>query len=299
MSHRKDLPKARGKKRATLNTGDSGVLAWPARRNVVLCMALVVATVALYIPVLGHHFLAYDDHDYVAGNSHVQAGLRWSTIAWAFTSTAYANWHPVTWMSHTFDCQLFGLHSGAHHGISLLIHALDSAVLFLLFTWLTGRVGPSLLIVALFALHPINVESVAWIAERKNRLSTFFFLATIGAYARYAQSPNWRRYGTMAALFALALMSKPMAVTLPCVLLLLDYWPLGRIRGSELSLLGLRHVAFSKLVVEKLPLLLLSVLSALITVKAQLGMRCGPWRSFRFPCGSKTQLWPMRCICGR
>jgi hypothetical protein len=230
MSRRRSFPQVRARVHAIANKRAShgdGLLASPARRIAVLCLLLVAVTVALYIPVAGHPFLGYDDHDYVAGNPHIRAGLSWSTIAWAFTSTDYANWHPVTWLSHALDAQLFGMNAGGHHVINVLIHALDAALLFLLFTWLTGRMGPSLLVAALFALHPLNVESVAWISERKNVLSTFFFLAAIGAYAWYAQKPDWRRYVTVTALFAVGLMSKPMVITLPCVLLLLDYWPLG------------------------------------------------------------------------
>jgi protein O-mannosyl-transferase len=248
-----------------------GMLATPGRREAVLCLLLVVVTVALYVPATGYPFLRYDDYDYAAGNPHIQAGLRWSTIAWSFTSTDYSNWHPVTWLSHALDAQFFGPNPGAHHAINLIIHALNAGLLFLLFTWLTGRIGPSLLVAALFAFHPINVESVAWIAERKNVLSTFFFLAAIGAYGWYAQKPNWRRYVSMAALFVLGLMSKPMVITLPCVLLLLDYWPLGRIPGSQPSVLGLRRVKISKLLAEKVPLFFLSALSAVITMKAQMG----------------------------
>jgi protein O-mannosyl-transferase len=271
MSRSKTLSKAPGKSPRILTAGDAGVLATPASRKAVLCLLLVVITVALYIPVTGYPFLRYDDYDYAAGNPHVQAGLRWSTIAWAFTSTDYSNWHPLTWLSHTLDAQLFGPTPGAHHAINLIIHALNAGLLFLLFTWLTGRIGPSLLVAALFAFHPINVESVAWIAERKNVLSTFFFLAAIGTYGWYAQKADWRRYSIVAALFALGLMSKPMVITLPCVLVLLDYWPLGRMQGSQPSVLGLRQVEISKLLAEKVPLLFLSALSAVITMKAQMG----------------------------
>ena len=283
MSRRKTLPKARGKARGTMNKSNPGLLASPVRRAAVLCLLLVVATVALYIPLAGHPFAGYDDYDYVAANSHIQAGLTLSTIAWAFTSTDFANWHPLAWLSHALDAQLFGPYAGGHHVVSVLIHALDAALLFLLFTWLTGRMGPSLLAAALFALHPFNVESVAWISERKNVLSTFFFLAAIGAYAWYAKKPDWRRYATVAALFAMGLMSKPMVITLPCVLLLLDYWPLGRIRGSEPGVLGLRQATVSRLLVEKLPLLLLSALSAVITIKAQIsGYAMRPLSQFPF-----------------
>ena len=284
MSRRKTLQKARGRIRGTANKSGPGLLASPARRNAVVCLVLMVVTIALYIPASGHPFLGYDDHDY-AENVHVQAGLRWSTIAWAVTSTDYANWHPVTWLSHALDGQLFGLNAGGHHVTSLVIHALNAVLLFLLFTWLTGRIGPSLLVAALFALHPINVESVAWVAERKNVLSTFFFLAEIGAYAWYARKPDWRRYSTVAALFGMGLMSKPMVITLPCVLLLLDYWPLGRAKGSDPSVLGLglQQVPAWKLLLEKTPLFLLSAASAVITIRAQLGYAVRGMSQFPLP----------------
>jgi protein O-mannosyl-transferase len=147
----------------------------------VLCVLLALATIALYSPVAGHPFLTFDDHDYVTANPHVHDGLAWSTIEWAFTSTEAANWHPLTWLSHALDYQLFALNTVGHHLDSVLIHALNAVLLFLLLAWATGRVEPSLLVAALFAWHPINVESVAWVAERKNVLSTLFFLSAIGA----------------------------------------------------------------------------------------------------------------------
>jgi protein O-mannosyl-transferase len=284
MTRRKTSQKTRSRIRGSANKSGAGLLASPARRSAVVCLVLAAVTVALYIPASGHPFLGYDDHDY-AENVHVQAGLRWSTIAWAFTSTDYANWHPMTWLSHAVDGQLFGLSAGGHHVTSVAIHALNAVLLFLLFTWLTGRMGPSLLVAVLFALHPINVESVAWVAERKNVLSTFFFLAAICAYAWYARKPGWRRYSALAALFAMGLMSKPMVITLPCVLLLLDYWPLGRVTGSEPSAfgLGLQQAPARKLLFEKTPLFLLSAGSAVITIKAQLGYAVRSMSKFPLP----------------
>jgi tetratricopeptide (TPR) repeat protein len=210
-----------------------------------------------------------DDRDYVTANFHIHGGLAWSTIKWAFTSTAAANWHPLTWLSHALDYQLFGLNPAGHHLDSVLIHALNAVVLFLLLSWVTKRVGPSLLVAALFALHPINVESVAWVAERKNVLSTLFFFLAIGAYGWYVQKPDWRRYLLVAALFSAGLMAKPMVITLPFVLLLLDYWPLDRTPSSILSSSGAPRSTVSRLIWEKVPLLLLSALSAMITVRAQ------------------------------
>jgi Tfp pilus assembly protein PilF/uncharacterized membrane protein (GlpM family) len=239
------------------------------KRNVILCLLLVVATLALYNPVNRHAFVNYDDDRYVTENPHVHDGLSTSTISWAWASTEHANWHPLTWLSHALDYQLFHLNPAGHHFTSLLIHAANAVLLFLVLVYATGRVGPSLFVAGLFALHPINVESVAWIAERKNVLSTFFFLATIGAYFWYAQKVSWQRYLAVIVLFAFGLMSKPMVVTLPLVLLLLDYWPLGRIHASPTPALQVAPRPRSRLLAEKLPLLALSAASAVITMQAQ------------------------------
>ena len=234
----------------------------------ILCLVLVAATLALYNPVNQYPFINYDDPGYVVDNSHVHAGLTWETVPWAFTTSAEANWHPLTWLSHALDYQLFHANPAGHHFTSLLIHALNAAFLFWLLAKATGQVWPSLWVAAVFALHPINVESVAWVAERKNVLSTFFFLAALGAYGWYAIKPAWQRYMTVAALFAMGLMSKPMVITLPCVLVLLDYWPLGRVKGST-PVLQTSQRPFSRLLVEKLPLLALSASSAVITMLVQ------------------------------
>jgi protein O-mannosyl-transferase len=200
---------------------ETSLFASPGKRNVILCLLIVVATLTLYDPVNQHPFLNYDDDRYVTENLHVRAGLTWDTISWAFTSTAQSNWHPLTWLSHALDCQFFHLNAAGHHLTSLLIHAVNAALLFLLLFYATGRTGPSLLVAGLFALHPINVESVAWVAERKNVLCTFFFFLAIGAYGRYARKPGWNRYLLVVVMFACGLMAKPMVVTLPFVLLLL------------------------------------------------------------------------------
>ena len=231
-----------------------------------MCLLLVVATLALYNPVNRHPFVNYDDDRYITENLHVHNGLTWRTITWAFTATEQGNWHPLTWLSHALDYQLFHQNPAGHHFTSLLIHAANAVLLFLFLMYATRRLGPSLFVAALFALHPINVESVAWVAERKNVLCTFFFFATLIAYCWYARQPDWRRYLVFAGLFLLGLMSKPMVITLPFVLLLLDYWPLGRIRGGHADATA---APLSKLVVEKLPLIALSAASAVITVQAQ------------------------------
>ena len=226
----------------------------------------MVATLALYNPVNRHPFVNYDDDRYITENPHVHNGLTWRTITWAFTATEQGNWHPLTWLSHALDYQLFHQNPAGHHLTSLLIHAANAVLLFLFLMYATRRLGPSLFVAALFALHPINVESVAWVAERKNVLCTFFFFATLIAYCWYARQPDWRRYLVFAGLFVLGLMSKPMVITLPFVLLLLDYWPLGRIRGGHADATA---APLSKLVVEKLPLIALSAASAVITMQAQ------------------------------
>jgi len=243
-----------------------GLFSSPEKRNVILCLLLVVATLALYNPVNRHPFVNYDDDRYITENPHVHNGLTWRTITWAFTATEQGNWHPLTWLSHALDYQLFHQNPAGHHLTSLLIHAANAVLLFLFLMYATRRLGPSLFVAALFALHPINVESVAWVAERKNVLCTFFFFATLIAYCWYARQPDWRRYLVFAGLFVLGLMSKPMVITLPFVLLLLDYWPLGRIRGGRADATA---APLSKLVVEKLPLIALSAASAVITMQAQ------------------------------
>ena len=247
----------------------AGLFAAPEKRNVVLCLLLVVATLALYNPVNRHPFVNYDDDRYVTENPHVHKGLNWDTVAWAMTATEQGNWHPLTWLSHALDYQLFHQNPAGHHFTSLLIHAANAVLLFLLLMYATGRLGPSLFVAALFALHPINVESVAWIAERKNVLSTFFFFAALGAYCWYARKPDWKRYLAFTSLFILGLMSKPMVITLPFVLLLLDYWPLGRIEKGPKGPRLVMQAPISRLLFEKLPLLALSGASALITMRAQ------------------------------
>ncbi len=233
-----------------------------------MCLLLAVAALALYNPVNRHPFVNYDDDRYVTENPHVRQGLTAETVRWALTSTEQANWHPLTWMSHALDCTLFRLNPAGHHFTSILLHAINAALLFLLLMWATGRLGPSLFVAALFALHPINVESVAWIAERKNVLCTFFFFLTLWAYGWYTRRPSWQRYLVVVAGFAAGLASKPMVITLPFVLLLLDYWPLDRVRG-EGDKGRPATLPWTRLVLEKLPLLALSAGSAVITVQAQ------------------------------
>jgi exonuclease VII small subunit len=264
----KSRSQARQKPSATPATGTflSG-----RRLIAVLSAALAAVTIDLYSPVLSHLFVLWDDHDYVTGNPYIRHGLNWSTIKWAFTTTYAANWHPLTWLSHALDVQFFGFDPAGHHFDNVLIHAANAVLIFLLLNWVTRRKAPSLFVAALFALHPLNVESVAWAAERKNLLCTLFFLLAIAAYVRYAQKPDWRRYLLVAFLFAAALMAKPMVITLPFVLLLLDYWPLGRVAGvsSSLSSIGAPQFATRRLWLEKTPMFVLSAVSSWITLRAQ------------------------------
>jgi protein O-mannosyl-transferase len=229
-----------------------------------VCLLLAVVTLALYNSVNRHPFVNYDDDRYVTENPHVRQGLSGDTIAWSFTSTAQANWHPLTWMSHALDVSLFRLNPAGHHLTSLLLHVANVCLLFLLLMWATRRPGPSLFIAILFALHPINVESVAWVAERKNVLCTFFFFLTLWAYGWYAHKPSWKRYLAVLGSFVAALASKPMVITLPFALLLLDYWPLARVDKT-----GEDKTPWSRLVLEKLPLFALSAVSAVVTMHAQ------------------------------
>jgi len=242
----------------------AGLFASIEKRNPVVCLLLTVVTLALYNPVNRHPFVNYDDDRYVTENPHVRQGLSDDTIAWSLTSTEQANWHPLTWMSHALDVSLFRLNPAGHHLTSVVLHVVNGCLLFLLLMWATQRLGPSLFVAVLFAVHPMNVESVAWIAERKNVLCTLFFFLTLWAYGWYAQKPSWERYLAVFGLFAAGLASKPMVITLPFVLLLLDYWPLARVAGSLEN-----KTPWSQLVLEKVPLFALSAASAIITMHAQ------------------------------
>ena len=235
------------------------------------CLALALATAFLFAPITQHPFVNYDDAAYILDNPHIQQGLTWNTVSWAFSHFYEANWHPLTWLLHALDFQLYGDNAGGHHLTSLFLHLANVLLLFLLLARATGFVARSLLVAALFALHPMNVESVAWAAELKNVLCTLFFLLALGAYGWYAQKPSGRRYGAVALLYALALASKPMAITLPFVLLLVDYWPLGRMAAwtEPSAILSVPQKPFGILVLEKLPLLPLCLASAMVTYFGQ------------------------------
>ena len=241
----------------------------PEKRNPVVCLLLAVVVLALYNPVNRHPFVNYDDDRYVTENSHVRQGLTADTFVWALTSTEVANWHPLTWMSHALDYSLFRLNPAGHHFTSVLLHTANVILLFLLLAWTTGRTGPSLFVAALFAVHPMNVESVAWIAERKNVLCTLFFFLALWAFGWYVRRPNWKRYLAVAALFVAALAAKAMVITFPFVLLLLDYWPLDRVAARDRDSGEIPTFSWSRLVLEKLPLLALSAVSAVVAMRAQ------------------------------
>lgn len=263
------------------------------QRKWLIVAGLCLFTVAAYWQVTDCAFVTYDDGTYVTGNAHVRNGLSWSNLVWALTATQAANWHPLTWVSHILDCQLFGLNPAGHHVTNLIIHIANVVLLFSALRFVTATLWRSALVAALFAVHPLNVESVAWIAERKNVLSTMFWILTIWAYAWYAKKPAWQRYLLVVAGFAFGLMSKPMLVTLPFVLLLLDYWPLRRIssplmpsaperttdsdkprkrpaKGKVDKLApGFAARPLSALILEKVPLLLLAIATSVITIVAQ------------------------------
>jgi hypothetical protein len=232
-------------------------------------MVLAVVTIAAYWPVLGAEFVNYDDDEYVTENQHVLGGLTLDGAKWAFTMDENtANWHPLTWLSHMLDCELFGQHAGLHHLTNLIIHTTSAVLLLLVLASMTGSIWPSAFVAAGFALHPLHVESVAWIAERKDVLSGLFWILTMGCYLRYTRAGNRSSYILTLVVFALGLMAKPMLVTLPFVLLLLDYWPLNRFESNPTTSLyrKVRH-----LIVEKIPCFVPMAASCVITYIAQKG----------------------------
>jgi protein O-mannosyl-transferase len=232
-------------------------ISWPALAGI--AVGLIVLTAIAYSALGQNGFVFYDDNNYIYENYHVQQGLTLDNVKWAFTSFEASNWHPLTWLSHMLDVQMFGLKPAGHHFVNLAWHMLNTLVLFGLLRYMTGRFWASAFVAAIFALHPLHVESVAWASERKDVLSTFFWLATMLAYARYVRQPGKARYLLVLVLFSLGLMVKPMLVTLPVVLLILDYWPLERFSRKSVTML----------VFEKLPMLAMAGASAAVTVMAQ------------------------------
>jgi tetratricopeptide (TPR) repeat protein len=241
-------------------------------RILIACLLLVVVTLAFYNPIVHNQFTGFDDWSYILKNSHVQSGLTWDTVKWSFTTFHEGNWHPLTWLSHALDCQIFHLNPVGHHYTNVLFHAINAVLLFLLLRRATGTVWPNLVVAALFALHPINVESVAWASERKNVLSMFFFLLALGAYDRYARTGRRGVYLWLMALFAFGLMAKPQIVTLPFVLLLWDYWPLQRMGACTAVLRVSGQVAprsLRFLIWEKVPLFVVAGADSVVTAIAQ------------------------------
>ncbi len=229
------------------------------------CFALAIITLLVYAPMLGHGFATYDDPEYITDNPHVNTGLNWREIAWAFQNSQSANWHPLTWISHMTDCQLFGLNPTGHHLMNLAFHIANTLLLFLFLNRTTGALWRSAFVAALFALHPMHVESVAWASERKDVLSGFFWMLTLNVYSRYAEKRSASNYVLALLFFACGLLSKPMVVTLPFVLLLLDFWPLNRIGFGEKNFSGSAMI----LTAEKIPFFLFSLASCLITYHVQ------------------------------
>jgi tetratricopeptide (TPR) repeat protein len=231
-----------------------------ARNEWIFCLLLAVTTVAVYGDVFTSDFIRFDDPRYITQNHHVREGLTLDGVAWAFTTFFKSNWHPLAWLSHMLDVALYGLNPGGHHATNLLLHVANSVLLFAVLRSATRAPWPSALVAALFALHPTHVESVAWVAERKDVLSTLFWLLATASYVAYARRGGVARYAATALLLLLGLASKAMLVTLPFVFLLLDYWPLGRLRFNRSAL---------RLVVEKLPLLAIVAAFAVVALAAQ------------------------------
>src|SRR5438477_1374515 len=234
-----------------------------------VCAAIVVLIWIVFGQTLGHDFVNYDDKVYVYGNSLVNAGLSLHGLSRAFVDTYTTNWHPLSIISHMIDCQFYDLKAGGHHFTNVLLHTIAAVLLFFWLRSITGRFWSSAFVTALFAIHPLRVESVAWIAERKDVLSAVFFFLTLGAYVRYARARALGRYLTMSILFACGLMSKPMLVTTPVVLLLLDYWPLNRGQRTEARGQKFNAEIWRKLTVEKLPLFGLSAASSIVAFALQ------------------------------
>jgi Flp pilus assembly protein TadD len=247
------------------------------RREYLICLILVLTAVTVFWQVRNHEFINLDDSEYVTENRHVQNGLTLNSMIWAFTTTQVANWHPLTWLSHMLDCQLYGLNPKGHHLTNVFLHLLNTLLLFFILQRMTGALWRSGFVAALFALHPLHVESVAWVAERKDVLSTLFWLLTMWGYIWYVERPRLTRYLLTLLAFTLGLMTKPMLVTMPCVLLLLDYWPLKRFQlrqpgGDTPATTGTfeeQGAPFLRLLLEKTPFFALTAASSIVTFLAQ------------------------------
>ena len=240
------------------------------KKELLICLFIIISTMTVYWQVR-HYTFVFDDDLYVVENPHVQNGLCLKSIVWSFTAIHSANWHPLTWISHAADITLWGLNPGAHHLTNIFFHIINALLLFYVFKRLTDNLYQSGFVAVLFALHPLHVESVAWIAERKDLLCAFFWILTMRSYFSYVESPSVKRYLPVFMFYTLSLLSKPMAVTLPFVLLILDYWPLNRLgyKKPEQSETGFLHITYIYLIYEKLPLFALSLGSSIITYFAQ------------------------------
>jgi tetratricopeptide (TPR) repeat protein len=249
-------------------------------RSFWICLALMLITAAVFCQVCTYDFVNYDDYAYVYKNPNIQSGITFKAIKWAFTTGYASNWHPLTWLSHMLDWQLFGPKAGGHHLTNLIFHIANTLLLFIVLKQMTYRIWPSAFVAALFALHPLHVESVAWVAERKDVLSTFFWMLTMWAYLRYVKHPGVARYLLTLLFFALGLMAKPMLVTLPFVLVLLDYWPLARVpfkrvvgktgkQNKKHKDSRFHRRIIYHLIWEKIPFFTLSVVSSIVTFLAQ------------------------------
>lgn len=251
----------------------SSLLSSPRSQGWILAGVIFLGTLALYLPVRKYPFINYDDDRYISDNAHVKFGLTPESMKWAFISFDESNWHPVTWLSHMLDCQIFGLNPAGPHIVNSVLHAANAAVLFWILCLATGLMWRSLMVAALFAVHPMMVESVAWVAERKNLLSLLFLLIALAAYRRYAIAPSIKRYLVVAAAFAIGLMSKPQVITLPFLLLLWDYWPLRRTTefrpAHRQDGTALKPTSWRRLWLEKLPLFAMCIPSAILTLRAQ------------------------------
>ncbi len=248
------------------------------RHRILLAGALALLTLAAFLPSLGNGFVSVDDGLYVTGNRMVQRGLTGEGFAWVLTANVANNWHPLTMVSHMLDCELFGLNPAGHHGTSLLLHLANALLLFEVLRRMTGNPWRSAAAAALFAVHPLRVESVAWVAERKDVLSAFFWILAMGCYARYVRDPSPKRYLPVVLAMALGLLAKPMVVTLPFALLLLDVWPLERLHIGEPGWTG----RLRRLAVEKVPLFVLSAVASVVTLQFQttslVSLEVLPWR---------------------
>jgi Flp pilus assembly protein TadD len=229
-----------------------------------VAIGLVAITLTVFAPVWGYGFVSWDDPWYITGNPHVTGGLGWTALCWALTTGGQFYWHPLTWLSHMLDVQLYGLNAGGHHLTSVLLHLANVLLLFGVLRRMTGAVGRSAFVAALFAVHPLHVESVAWVSERKDVLSGFFWMLAMAAYVRYAAAPRAGRYLTVCLMFVLGLAAKPMIVTLPVALLLLDVWPLDRVRPG-----GAAPATPVRLLIEKLPLVALALAAGVATFIVQ------------------------------